>query len=572
MTDLEDKIKVIIEKIITENEFDDIEELLNLILEEFGKSNKIDDKDNLKNLTYRILEEEYNVDDISVEESKTDKSNISSGDEKEKIIEEEKEEYVDTEIVEYYCRERYHKLTMKMESIEAENFPRTQLLYCCQCNKQVYFDYEDGKEIDMLNNKNIDFLVNFSNMSIDKSKKYVSDFIPNKKYHESDKEYGLFTKIKRSEEFLRKQVDYLLTVPQPEQRTEAWYRLREGRLTASDLATALNESKYDKPIDLILKKCGLGPPFKGNVHTEWGVKYEPIATMIYEQRNNVRVIEFGLMPHPSIPFLGASPDGITPEGMMLEIKCPPVRKIDGIIPHNYWLQMQLQLETCDLEECDFLECKLVEYADEEEYYEDVYMDDDGNVIDPLMTINNLEKGVLITYDAPTEDEPNKKRYIYPDRIGLTKDEINSWCEEKGKEFDEKEIPYVRNYWKLEKLSCVRVDRNRKWFEVKLPVMKAFWKDICFYRSVGCDELIEKKNKNKRPKKPKKEDILEEFAFLSDDTDDGKVKKQVDNLPGYSFINSSDEENPPKNKKINKVKEKKVEEELEDFAFLSDSDD
>ena len=73
-----------------------------------------------------------------------------------------------------------------------------------------------------------------------------------------DKEYGLFTKIKRSEEFLRKQVDYLLTVPQPEQRTEAWYRLREGRLTASDLATALNESKYDKPIDLILKKCGLG--------------------------------------------------------------------------------------------------------------------------------------------------------------------------------------------------------------------------------------------------------------------------------------------------------------------------
>ena len=55
---------------------------------------------------------------------------------------------------------------------------------------------------------------------------------------------------------------------------------------------------------------------------------------------------------------------------MLEIKCPPVRKIDGIIPHNYWLQMQLQLETCDLEECDFLECKLVEYADEEEYYED----------------------------------------------------------------------------------------------------------------------------------------------------------------------------------------------------------
>ena len=37
-----------------------------------------------------------------------------------------------------------------MESIEAENFPRTQLLYCCQCDKQVYFDYEDGKDIDLV--------------------------------------------------------------------------------------------------------------------------------------------------------------------------------------------------------------------------------------------------------------------------------------------------------------------------------------------------------------------------------------------------------------------------------------
>ena len=73
---------------------------------------------------------------------------------------------------------------MKMESIEAENFPRTQLLYCCQCDKQVYFDYEDGKDIDMLNNKNIDFLVNFSNMSIDKNKKYVSDYIPQQQHHE----------------------------------------------------------------------------------------------------------------------------------------------------------------------------------------------------------------------------------------------------------------------------------------------------------------------------------------------------------------------------------------------------
>ena len=557
MTDLYDQIREVINNLIEETDFDDIDDLNNKIIEAYFKLYSSDNKENIKTIVSQIIDTEYNIDDVNTENSV---SNCSNTDIQENMI--------DTELVQYYCRERYHKLTMKMESIEAENFPRTQLLYCCQCGKQVYFDYEDGQDIDLANNKNIDFLVNFNNMNVDKNKnkKRVSDYIPHKQHHDSDKEYGLYAKIKRSEEFLKKQVEYLLTVPQPEQRTEAWYKLREGRLTASDLATALNESKYDKPIDLVLKKCGLGPPFKGNVHTEWGVKYEPVATMIYEQRNNVRVIEFGLMPHPSIPFLGASPDGITPEGMMLEIKCPPVREITGIIPHNYWLQMQLQLETCDLEECDFLECKLVEYDDEEEYYEDIYKDEEDNIIDRLKTFNNLEKGVLITYDAPTEDEPNKKRYIYPDRIGLTKEEIDSWCEEKGKEFDEQNIPYVRNYWKLERISCVRVDRNRKWFEVKLPVMRAFWKDICFHRSVGCDDLLAIKNKNKRPKKVKTEYIIEEYAFLSDDTEEEKTKKNE----GYSFIESSDEENL-KNKNKNNNSKNNNEVELEEFAFLSDSD-
>ena len=41
-----------------------------------------------------------------------------------------------------------------------------------------------------------------------------------------------------------------------------------------------------------------------------GIKFEPVATQIYEKRNNVEVIEFGCLPHPYIPYFGASPDGI----------------------------------------------------------------------------------------------------------------------------------------------------------------------------------------------------------------------------------------------------------------------
>ena len=547
MTDFYERIRNIIDETITESRFDDVEELQELILAVYADKYPTDNFIEIKKNILHLLETEYNIDDAVTGDTITNSNYTTDNEESMQDEPEVEPEQEDNNVAQYYCRSRFHRITMSMDDMEPNNFPKTQLLYCLKCNREEYFDYEDGKEIELLNNRNIDFLVNFNNMTIDKGKKTVSDYIPHKQYHESDKEYGLYAKIKRSEEFLRKQVEYLLTVPQPEQRTEAWYRLREGRLTASDLATALNESKYDKPIDLVLKKCGLGPPFKGNKHTEWGVKYEPIATMIYEQRNNVKVIEFGLMPHPTIPFLGASPDGITPEGMMLEIKCPPVRAITGIIPHNYWLQMQLQLETCDLEECDFLECRLTEYLDEEEYYEDKYEDE-------LKTFDNMEKGVLITYDAPTEDEPYKKRYIYPDRIGLTQDEINAWCEEKGKEFDDQGVPYVRNYWRLEKLSCVRVDRNRKWFEVKLPVMKAFWKDICFYRSIGCDELLEKKNKNKRPRKTNN-NVLEDFAFLSGTDDEFEPIEKKSN----------------KNNKSNKSN-KNEEADLEEFAFLSDSGD
>lgn len=109
---------------------------------------------------------------------------------------------------------------------------------------------------------------------------------------------------------LREQVQHLMTLQQPAQRTPEWYAMRKTRLTASDLATALGESKYNTRFSLLEKKIGMGKKFTGNFATEWGVKYEPVATEIYERRNGVRVVEFGLLPHPTISFLGASPDGI----------------------------------------------------------------------------------------------------------------------------------------------------------------------------------------------------------------------------------------------------------------------
>ena len=51
------------------------------------------------------------------------------------------------------------------------------------------------------------------------------------------------------------------------QKSEEWLALRGNLLTASDAATAIGVNKYEKPEDLLLKKCGIGPRFMGNEAT-----------------------------------------------------------------------------------------------------------------------------------------------------------------------------------------------------------------------------------------------------------------------------------------------------------------
>ena len=141
-----------------------------------------------------------------------------------------------------------------------------------------------------------------------------------------------------------------------EQRSQEWLELRGKMLTASDAATAIGVNVYEKPNDLILKKCGLNK-FEGNEATEHGNKYENIARDIYCEKYNEVAHEIGLYPHPVYKWLGGSPDGITESGKLLEIKCPLRRKITDEVPEHYMPQLQLLMEILDLEECDFIQYK-----------------------------------------------------------------------------------------------------------------------------------------------------------------------------------------------------------------------
>lgn len=152
-------------------------------------------------------------------------------------------------------------------------------------------------------------------------------------------------------------VERLLKIPQYEQRSPEWFQQRNNAITASDIPTVLGENSYKTSLSLLIDKCDANPrPFVGNAATKWGTHYEDIAIERYSQLRNKQVLSFGLLIHPDYPWLGGSPDGITTDGILLEVKCPLKRKIVmGEVPHHYLSQILLNLEICDLELGHFIE-------------------------------------------------------------------------------------------------------------------------------------------------------------------------------------------------------------------------
>ncbi len=141
------------------------------------------------------------------------------------------------------------------------------------------------------------------------------------------------------------------------QRTAEWFAARVGCLTASRAAAAINRTKAGKPtadyarmLDEIIVERLTGEPAE---HFEtpamrWGTEHEDEAREAYEVATGELVEQTGFVPHPSIEYLGASPDGLIGDDGLLEIKCPSTlthiqRVRAGVVPEEYKPQMLVQL-------------------------------------------------------------------------------------------------------------------------------------------------------------------------------------------------------------------------------------
>ena len=273
-----------------------------------------------------------------------------------------------------------------------------------------------------------------------------------------------------SEKFLRL-VEISKTLPP--QRTPGWFEMRYRMITASDWGSVFNKSKFKTRNQLILDKCGYGKPYKPNPITQWGTKYEEVANAIYEKRTNMKVHEFGCMPHTEYDFLGASPDGISECGIMLEIKCPAKRKINQTIPAQYYIQMQGQLEVCDLDRCDYIECELeqingIKDEDNKKKYNEAPM----------------ERGATIEF----LNEDNQIVYFYSP-LDITIEEGYEWFAKMM--IEHRDLRFKKNgfsFWILKKVFCTTVMRDKEWFNRKaLPKLRDTWGIILDYRAENLAE-------------------------------------------------------------------------------------
>ena len=343
------------------------------------------------------------------------------------------------------------------------------------------------------------------------------------------------TRIKGRETILEK-LKELKELKLPDQRSEEWYKIRESILTASSLADAIGEGHFCTKEDLLLQKCG-GP--RGEVPfeiVEWGVKYEPVATTFYEKLNKLTVLEFGLVPHPEFKIFGASPDGICdidspPDyiGRMLEIKCPPKRNFTDEVPRHYWMQMQGQLESCDLEECDFLQVKFIEYLSEEDYITDVYLE--NGIVKEGYSNNNLPKGLLISFIQNNLEGNPTIKYEYGNFYS-SHENLKKWSDnilDKYKNSDFKYDIIKFHWWKIERYEITLVGRDREWWLSVQPKIIDFWEDVLHHRKIGIQDILDKREERKTKKiKIKKDENKKEKSKKNTFEIDKAVVEKIQN--------------------------------------------
>ena len=295
-------------------------------------------------------------------------------------------------------------------------------------------------------------------------------------------------------------LEELLQRKQTEQRTPEWYAQMSTIISASELGSLFSSPRQraklvvSKSLPYQPRNQALAVPSDHMSAFDWGIRFEPVVKQIYEYRYGVMVKELGRMHHPVDPRCTASPDGLVyhcPKrermGRLIEIKCPVTREVDGVIPKDYYTQMQMQLHVTGLNHCDYIEAVFASKYNNMDVKEG-----------PGLYSGQI---ALIRY---SERKGNQEFYYVYSPLHCGEDWVPPLAE--GEELVEL-IP-----WRLMLWSEQGVKRNEEWWISLQPMIHAFWEDV----EKAKQGAFTVPDSTRAPKRKKEENCMIVFHKLDED--------------------------------------------------------
>lgn len=193
-----------------------------------------------------------------------------------------------------------------------------------------------------------------------------------------------------------------------EQGTAEWKAQRCGKITASRFSDVMSFLKNGKPSESrqkymreivfeilsgVPKQCAQGQALK------WGSEIEQFAREAYELKTGSFVYPSEFITHPTIDFIGCSPDGLVGEEGGIEIKCPydegkHIQTLLEGVPQEHIPQIQGNLFVTNRKWWDFVSFDPRQAEGHRMYVERVLRDEDY--------ISNLSKEICIFYKEVQE--------------------------------------------------------------------------------------------------------------------------------------------------------------------------
>ena len=279
-------------------------------------------------------------------------------------------------------------------------------------------------------------------------------------------------------------VAHLRKIDQPEQRSEEWYARREEMITASDFGKALKSDAAlttfarQKAEPLIARHAAKiqGETYvrpvrrSGGNACQHGIMFEQVCDLVYRKLCHPGAVteEFGLLSHPELTYLGASPDGICNEsspsdliGRLVEYKAPYTRSIvQGVVPLIYLAQIQGQLEVTGLDECDYLECAFEKHT----------ADDLQRILES--DTPPAAYGIIVEYTVDS-----RIQYLYGPWNRVDESTAMELLENHNDIPDDAKI----HYWTLGIYQLITIRRNKRWWDELLgPALDKVWKLVILF--------------------------------------------------------------------------------------------